>query len=572
MNKIEKIQPSHIFTNYIFKAIPLAFDESMSYYETLCGVLDLLHSHTEVINNNAEVVAELESYVEHYFDNLDIQEEVNNKLDAMVLDGTLGEIINQEIFGELNEQVGTNTNNIGDLQSLTSNLPTDETNIQNLQNFNEYTNQPLKYGKLNLPSEFNYYKFNLYRNNNGTIDDDLNLRFYDTNNIYYVDYDNGNDSNAGTEANPLKTIKQALTTINSQAGNNYKIICKSYRFSRDEFYSQAGNTYTLAKNVVIEPDDLTKQILVATDERGLSFTYENNMWHTTRSNVTNVYNMQIKTPLGEYQKLTKVNSTSECSSQVNSWCQSGNVIYIHTENNEEPTYDKYLITLNVGTGIFDLQNNRFLRLRNIDFYVAYYFDFINQSTTNYENTLIMENVKIFGNNNTNGFSINNIKTVYMLNCCTGDNLRDGFNYHYTTMPDNVIDSCTVYEKNCISFNNGLNDTNNTNNCSTIHEKGHIIRVNGLYQNSRGPAIADVDSSKTLMINCHVTQELSNNYFTSFMFQNAENENNGVAYIIDCSGIEKSNISFNGTTGFNIKLKNYHGNYINNDLNIMVYDE
>ena len=29
-----------LFTNYIFKAIPLAFDESMSYYETLCALLN----------------------------------------------------------------------------------------------------------------------------------------------------------------------------------------------------------------------------------------------------------------------------------------------------------------------------------------------------------------------------------------------------------------------------------------------------------------------------------------------------------------------------------------------------
>ena len=28
-----------LFTNYIYKAIPLAFDESMSYYEQLCNLV-----------------------------------------------------------------------------------------------------------------------------------------------------------------------------------------------------------------------------------------------------------------------------------------------------------------------------------------------------------------------------------------------------------------------------------------------------------------------------------------------------------------------------------------------------
>lgn len=115
MKEIEKIKPSGIFTNYIYKAIPLAFDESMSYYETLCGILDILKTHEEVINNNADLLFELENYVKHYFDNLDVQEEVNNKLDAMVEDGTLDEIINQDLFNQLN-------NDITELQSNTNRL------------------------------------------------------------------------------------------------------------------------------------------------------------------------------------------------------------------------------------------------------------------------------------------------------------------------------------------------------------------------------------------------------------------------------------------------------------------
>lgn len=93
MNEVKKIKPSGIFTNYIYKTIPLAFDESMSYYETLLGVLNLLKEQEIVINNNADLLAELESYVKNYFDNLDVQEEINNKLDEMVEDGTFEEII-----------------------------------------------------------------------------------------------------------------------------------------------------------------------------------------------------------------------------------------------------------------------------------------------------------------------------------------------------------------------------------------------------------------------------------------------------------------------------------------------
>lgn len=47
----------------------------------------------ETVNEYIEKFNQLHDYVEDYFDNLDVQEEINNKLDAMVEAGTLQEII-----------------------------------------------------------------------------------------------------------------------------------------------------------------------------------------------------------------------------------------------------------------------------------------------------------------------------------------------------------------------------------------------------------------------------------------------------------------------------------------------
>ena len=80
------------------KVIPLAFDESMSYYECLCGLYNYIMSNLiPAINENADAVTELQNYVAHYFDNLDVQEEINNKLDEMAEDGTLENLIGQYI-------------------------------------------------------------------------------------------------------------------------------------------------------------------------------------------------------------------------------------------------------------------------------------------------------------------------------------------------------------------------------------------------------------------------------------------------------------------------------------------
>lgn len=87
------------FVKFVCANVPMVFDDSLSYYEALCALWKYVQGMTDVINNNAtleeeyiEKFNELKSYVENYFDNLDVQEEINNKLDAMAEDGTLEEI------------------------------------------------------------------------------------------------------------------------------------------------------------------------------------------------------------------------------------------------------------------------------------------------------------------------------------------------------------------------------------------------------------------------------------------------------------------------------------------------
>ena len=108
MNKeIKTISP---FKNFCITigALPTSYLESMSYYEMLCWLCKYLENTINpAINNNAEALQELQDYVAHYFDNLDVTEEINNKLDEMVEDGTMAEIINQEIFTTLNNKVST---------------------------------------------------------------------------------------------------------------------------------------------------------------------------------------------------------------------------------------------------------------------------------------------------------------------------------------------------------------------------------------------------------------------------------------------------------------------------------
>lgn len=95
------------FKRWVHKVLPAVYDESLSYYELLCKVIDKLNETIDLSNGTAEGLKELQDYVANYFDNLDVQEEINNKLDEMAESGELAEIIAQYL--ESQAIIGFNT-------------------------------------------------------------------------------------------------------------------------------------------------------------------------------------------------------------------------------------------------------------------------------------------------------------------------------------------------------------------------------------------------------------------------------------------------------------------------------
>ena len=80
--------------------LPTSYMTSLTYEEQLMWLCDYLKNTViPAVNNNAECVKELQelyvklkNYVDNYFENLDVQQEINNKLDEMAESGELEEI------------------------------------------------------------------------------------------------------------------------------------------------------------------------------------------------------------------------------------------------------------------------------------------------------------------------------------------------------------------------------------------------------------------------------------------------------------------------------------------------
>ena len=104
LKPIQTIAPFKKFCMTIGE-LPSSYLETMSYYEMLVWFTKFLQETViPAINNNGEAVNELQtkyielkSYVDNYLDNLDVQDEINNKLDDMVETGEFQEILEEYI-------------------------------------------------------------------------------------------------------------------------------------------------------------------------------------------------------------------------------------------------------------------------------------------------------------------------------------------------------------------------------------------------------------------------------------------------------------------------------------------
>ena len=92
---MSKIIPLPPFKAFLASNIPSVYDNTLSYYDELTKLIAYMEELVPAVNENTAGLAALKDYVEHYFDNLDVQEEINNKLDEMAENGQLATIIAQ---------------------------------------------------------------------------------------------------------------------------------------------------------------------------------------------------------------------------------------------------------------------------------------------------------------------------------------------------------------------------------------------------------------------------------------------------------------------------------------------
>lgn len=260
--------------------IPSSYIDSMSYYETLVWLCKYIENTViPAINENAEAVEELQgkylelkAYVDNYFRNLDVQEEINNKLDEMASSGELAHLISlyletNAIFafdviedlhnsdnlseGMFTKTYGKDTYNDGKgqfykIRQLTSSDVIDEYNIVSLVNYptligEKITNYDIDqlYEKTSTNEESIATINNEISGENGINDQiaDINVsldkklekieHLYNEWNTYYVDKYDGDDDNEGSLENPFKTFQAVFDKVINKGITNINLYFKS---------------------------------------------------------------------------------------------------------------------------------------------------------------------------------------------------------------------------------------------------------------------------------------------------------------------------------------------------------
>ena len=97
------------FKTYV--VLPLVYDDALSFYELVSKCVQKINEMIPVVNVAQE----------------EIDKKVSEAVQELIDNGTLNDIINNQIFNELNEKVNTNTNNINELTNKTNENTTDIT-------------------------------------------------------------------------------------------------------------------------------------------------------------------------------------------------------------------------------------------------------------------------------------------------------------------------------------------------------------------------------------------------------------------------------------------------------------
>jgi hypothetical protein len=334
-----------------------------------------------------------------------------------------------------------------------------------------------------------YYQFGKF-----TIDNGFNLQSYANIPVaktYYVDNSVGNDNNAGDtwgSGHAFASINKAIV----QADVDRVYIKAGYYF-----YNQSTLNTNITRSV--ELIGVGGQVYCTTDVYNQvgAFTAVDNHYSATISGRTvgDVWDSQYTDVFGDEScSLVLKASEAEVDATPGSYYRSGTTIYIHTTDSRAPDSKLRYYQSSVYV-IKAITDNIKIYCENISAHGSYYPLSIGSASAAGGNKGYFKNCTFRYNH-----AGHNLITVYgsdetiFQNCKASKGGMDGFNYH---AGNGIIPK--AIEIDCEAYSTGLA---NSDQASTIHDGGTIVRINGNYHHTAGANVADVTTdTKSWLLGC-----------------------------------------------------------------------
>ena len=198
-----------ILIRLIAMTTPYVYDQNVSLLELVRRLYSIVNELCIALQGLKDEYDDLKTYVDNYFKNLDLSSEVKTVIDEMVADGTLGNLINQDLLGNINTEITNikselqNVNN--EINGISTNISTIQEDITGLKDYDNTNNSNI----LKLKNKQIVQIATCEANSNYVISNenfDVNL-----NDVVYIHFNQAIDN-----------TKQATLTINNVAKNVIK--------------------------------------------------------------------------------------------------------------------------------------------------------------------------------------------------------------------------------------------------------------------------------------------------------------------------------------------------------------
>lgn len=313
--------------------------------------------------------------------------------------------------------------------------------------------------------------------------------------VVYVDVATGSDSNPGTATAPLQKL---CTAIARCIGGKAKIIAMGGEYVRGDGFNQAG---------IANIDHL--EVVSWDGEKVISSCHETLTWAldtgTTYSATYSdffysAFDAATVDANGDYLRLSDAVTLVACRATSGTYYKTGSTIYVNLGRAVDTDVRIYTGPGASGTGNFYyLKTGGTVYLEDVELHGGFWGAYILAQTAG---DIITFKHRRCGFRYCLSVGLFNQGKILSIGqeSAANYNTEDGFSYHYYSAPLGVPYGIEV---DCTARSNGWNATG-TNNGSTTHDGGQMIRVNCTYSDNQHRQIHDVNGSVTWMVGCTVT--------------------------------------------------------------------